>query len=89
MQKACRPSPMHSAASAAVLHALLQRDGRAQGVGPLGVFKGDGLDALDDLVGVNALGVVAKPVSLFKILEAVLLQGTARSAAFFFRNLQT
>ena len=55
------------------LDALLQRDGGAQLVGPLRVFKGDGLDALDDLVGVNALGVVVG-LQLIKILEAVLLE---------------
>ena len=55
------------------LDALLQRDGGAQLVGPLGVFKGDGLNALDDLVGVHALGVVVS-LQLIEILEAVLFE---------------
>ena len=39
------------------LDAGLQRDGRAHGVRPAGVFKADGLDALDDLIRVEALGL--------------------------------
>ena len=38
-------------------YARLERDGRAHGVRPAGVFKADGLDALDDLVGIKALGL--------------------------------
>ena len=37
------------------LDALLHGDGSAHGVGPAGVLKADGLDALDDLIGVEAL----------------------------------
>ena len=35
-------------------HVLLQSDGGAHAVRPGGVFKADGLDALDDVVGVEA-----------------------------------
>ena len=42
MQKLCRP---------------LQGDGRADAVGPADVFKADGLDALGDLVGIEAGGL--------------------------------
>ena len=55
------------------LYVLLERDGGAQLVGPLGVLKGDGLNALDDLVGVHALGVVVS-LQLFEVLEAVLFE---------------
>ena len=55
------------------LDALLQRDGRAQLIGPLGVFESDGLNALDNLVGVHALAVVVS-LQLIKILEAILLE---------------
>ncbi len=55
------------------LHALLQRDGRAQLISPLGVFKSDGLNALDDFVGVHALAVVVS-LQLIEILEAILLE---------------
>ena len=55
------------------LDALLQRDGRAQGVGPLGVLEADGLDALGDGVGVHALGQV-EFLYVVKILEAVLVE---------------
>ena len=55
------------------LDILLQRDGRAQFISPLGVFESDGLDALHDLVGVNALGIV-ESLQLIKILEAILFK---------------
>ncbi len=55
------------------LDVLLQRDGGAQLVGPLRVLKGDGLDALDDGVGVHALGVIVS-LQLVKILKAVLFE---------------
>src|SRR5699024_162044 len=38
------------------LQAALDGDGGAQGVGPDGVVKADGLNAADDLVAVDALG---------------------------------
>ena len=38
------------------LHVLLQGDSRAHAVGPAGIFKADGLDALDDLIGVKTGG---------------------------------
>ena len=40
-----------------LLAALLQRDGGADGVRPAGVLEGDVLDALGDLVGVEAPGL--------------------------------
>ena len=55
------------------LHALLQSDRSAQLVGPLGVFKADGLDAFYDFVGVHTLGVVIC-LQLVKILEAILFK---------------
>ena len=74
MQKACRPSPMAVAASAAVLTALLHGDGSADGVCPARVLKADGLDALDDLIRVKALGL-AHFAAGFNGLDAVLLRG--------------
>ena len=53
------------------LHVLLQGDGRAHHVGPAGVLKADGLDALDDLIGVEALGLADLP-ALLDALDAVL-----------------
>ena len=41
---------------AGALGIFLQGDGAAEGVGPAGVFKGDGLDALDDGGGVYPAG---------------------------------
>ena len=52
---------------------LLQRNGAAQDVRPAGVLEGDGLDALDDGVDVDTLGV-AKQFGFFQRLEAVLGQ---------------
>ena len=42
-------------------------------ISPLGVFESDGLDALHDLVGVDALGIV-ESLQLIKILEAILFK---------------
>ena len=53
------------------LDALLQRDGRAHGVSPAGVLKADGLNALDDLIGVEALRL-ADLAALFHGGDAVL-----------------
>ena len=53
------------------LHAGLERDGRADGVRPAGVFKADGLDALDDLIRVKALGL-ADLAALFDGRDTVL-----------------
>ena len=53
------------------LHVLLQGDSRAHGVGPAGVFKADGLDALHDLIGVKALGL-ADLAALLHGADAVL-----------------
>ena len=39
------------------LHAFLDGDGGAHGIGPCSVFKADGLDALDGFVGIDALFV--------------------------------
>ena len=55
------PSPMHSAGLAAVLTPFFSAIAAPKFVRPLGVFEGDGLDALHDLVSVDALGVVCKP----------------------------
>ena len=54
-------------------HAFLHRDGGAQFVGPLHVFKADGLGALHDGIRVHALGVVIG-LDLVKVLEAVLVK---------------
>ena len=88
MQKACRPSPMQRGGLGSGLHALLQRDGGAQLIGPLGVLEADGLNALDDLIGVHALAVV-ESLQLFKILEAVLLQNRLQLRHATFVILQT
>ena len=40
-----------------VLRTGLQGDGRADAIGPADVFKADGLDALGDLVGIEAGGL--------------------------------
>ena len=53
------------------LHAGLDGDGRADGVRPAGVFKADGLDALDDLIRVKALGL-ADLAALFDGRDTVL-----------------
>ena len=53
------------------LYARLERDGRAHGIRPAGVFKADGLDALDDLIRVKALGL-ADLAALFDGRDAVL-----------------
>ena len=65
------------------LHALLQRNSGAQLIGPLRIFEADGLNALDDLISVNALAVVVS-LQLVPIGEAVLLQNRLqlRHAAF-------
>ena len=55
------------------LDAFLHGDGRAQLIGPLRVFEADGLCALDDFIGVNALGVV-ESLHFIKVLEAILVQ---------------
>ena len=55
------------------LNALLHGDGGAELIGPLRVFEADGLSALDDLIGVYALGIV-ECLDFFKILEAVLFE---------------
>ena len=49
---------MHLAASAAVLTSFFSAMAAPSVISPLGILKSDGLDALDDLVGVNALGIV-------------------------------
>ena len=41
-------------------HALLERDGHAEGVGPGRVVERDGLNALDDRVYVDALGIAER-----------------------------
>jgi len=46
------------------LDAGLQGDGCAHGVRPAGVFKADGLDLLDDLIGVEAPGLADVPALL-------------------------
>ena len=40
------------------LNTLLQSDSSAELICPLGIFESDGLDAFNDLVGVDTLGVV-------------------------------
>ena len=55
------------------LYVLLKRDGGAQFIGPLCVFKADGLGAFYDLLSVYALGV-GVGFYFFKILEAVLIE---------------
>ena len=73
MQKACRPSPMAGGRFGGGLYAFFQRDGSAQFISPFGVFKGDGLNAFDDFVGVNAAFVIVG-LELFKALEAVFFK---------------
>ena len=53
--------------------ALLDGDGGAHDVGPAGVLKGDGLNLLHGLVGVDA-GCIADALGLFDGLDAVLMQ---------------
>ena len=55
------------------LDALLHGDGGAHGVGPAGVLKADGLDALDDLVGVEAQ-IVADGAAFLDGTDAVFGQ---------------
>ena len=55
------------------LNILLQCDGRADTVGPAGVFKADGLDALHDLIGVKA-GSLADLPALLHAGDSVLRQ---------------
>ena len=55
------------------LDILLQRDGRADAVGPAGVFKADGLDALHDLIGIKA-GSLADLPALLHAGDSVLRQ---------------
>ena len=55
------------------LDALLQSDGRAHAVGPAGILKADGLDALDDVVGVEA-GGLADVAALLHAGNSVLRQ---------------
>ena len=53
------------------LHVLLYSYGAAQGIGPAGVLKCDGLNALYDIIGVEALGF-AELTSLLQAAQAVL-----------------
>ena len=55
------------------LDAFLHGDGGAQLIGPLRVLEADGLRGLDDLVGVDALGVV-ESLYFIKFFEAILVQ---------------
>ena len=55
------------------LNILLQCDGRADTVGPAGVFKADGLDALHDLIGIKA-GSLADLPALLHAGDSVLRQ---------------
>ena len=55
------------------LNALLQRNGSAHGVGPASVLEADGLNALDDLVGIEALSL-ADLAALFHRGNAILGQ---------------
>ena len=57
------------------LDALLDGDGGAHAVGPAGVLKADGLDALDDLIGIEAL-VLADLAALLHRADAVLGEDT-------------
>ena len=56
-------------------HAGLQRDGGADGVCPAGVLKADGLNALDDLVGVEALRL-ADLTAFLNGADAILCEDT-------------
>ena len=70
------------------LHALLDGHGAAQGVGPAGVLKSDGLHALDDLIGVEALAL-AQLAGLFQAGDAVLgktLLNLRHSSLFAFKH---
>ena len=73
MQNACRPSPIAVGSLGGSLAALLEGNGRAQGVRPHSVFKSDGLYAADDAVHINAL-VLYKLRHRIQIGEAVLLE---------------
>ena len=53
------------------LYAGFDGDGCAHGVSPAGVLKADGLNALDDLIGVKALGL-ADLAALLHGADAVL-----------------
>ena len=66
------------------LHALLDGDGAAQGVGPAGVLKSDGLHALYDIIGIKALAE-AKVPGLFQAANAVFGQAffDFRHSSFF------
>ena len=55
------------------LYAFLERDGRAQFIRPLDVFKADGLSALDDLVSIHAASIV-ESLDFLEILEAIFVQ---------------
>ena len=55
------------------LDILLQRDSRAHGVRPAGILKADGLDALDDLIRVKALGLTHLAAGLHG-LDAILCE---------------
>ena len=52
---------------------LLDGDGRAYRIGPAGVFKGDGLNGLYDLVRVDACGG-ADVAAFFHAADAVFFQ---------------
>ena len=82
MQKDCRPTPISFAERLQTFADLaggirsgldtgLQRDGRTHGVRPAGVLKADGLNALDDLIGVEALRL-AELAALLHGADAVL-----------------
>ena len=54
------------------LHAGLEGDGSADRVSPAGVFEADGLNALDDLIGVEALGLADLVAFLYKFWQLLL-----------------
>ena len=88
MQKACRPIADGFGRFGRVGHALLERDGRAEGVGPGRVVERDGLNALDDRVYVDALGI-AERLAVVERGETVFVEAGFDLLAFFFRILQT
>ncbi len=71
MQKDCKALADLAGSVCSGLDAGLQRDGRTDGVRPAGVLKADRLDALDDLVGVEALRL-AELAALLHGADAVL-----------------
>ena len=52
---------------------LFDGNGSPDGVGPAGIFKGNGLNILDDLVGIEACALANIPAG-FYVVYAVFLQ---------------